>query len=793
MRFLLFLLVFPLAAQSDSDPLAPARSALEAGFPQVAVQKITEAFPKIRSGRQSPPATILLARALCEAGRPDEAEKLLKLPGSQASPERSFWLAQATAAQDRWEAALPLYADIIDAPDPDLSHRATIGAARAESHLGSFARAVEILSAAKDWPESTERSTALLDLADANLSLGEVGSAKVSLDALSELDPGLRARRDFLLARWMIATGDDFGAAKLFAHFKPTNDGMAVAAVIDQSLALSRLGQSPDAENLLEDFIEAHPEISGIDTVFSALDGFYQRSPVASTAELKRWSEDRESSERKAHALFYRALSERRQGHSDAALQLLKKFLTTTPNGPLAKRAIIEIASLELESGRPDAALAVLPKAKIDLDAGFLRGLALSVKRNPAEAAISFRLAANEPRLAEAALFNAAVSEILAGKSTKTSWNELKARFPGSSRLARLDLIEAFDLARSGSPEAEERLAALSAASGSPVAGDAGLALAEWKFLNGRPDQARLALQQVSTEADPARRAALSVFLADAEGSASPDTAIDSALKYLEDFPGSEAEPEVRMKLGELLYKKGDFGGARMQFDALARKFSGTRFEEPALFLAGQSASRLLDAASTNDAMLLFEEVASMNKSFALRARFEQAVLQNSLNRPSESLVILDRILASQPDAATRATTLMEKGKTQFLAPSADQSSLKSAIATWQSIASDPEVGPLWKNQALARIGIAQEKLGDTDAALASFYGVIKPTDGPRPEFFWFYKAGFDAGRLLESAKRWEEAVRVYEILASSDGPRTPEARERINKIRLENFLWEGN
>jgi len=790
--FSLFLFI-PLTVLAASDPLTSARSALDAGFPQVAIQKITEAYPKIRSGREIPAATLLLARALCDADRPSEAEKLLSLPGVAGGEDKKFWQAQALAAQGRWDAALPLYLASAESADTDLARRATIGAARMESNLERPAKAAKLLAPAADWPPGPLRSAALLDLAETNLSLGDPAAAKEALDAMGEPDSAFRQRTKFLRAQSMLASGDDAGAVQALSDLRPINDSMALSAVVDHAAALARLNRALDAENLLEEFIEAHRNISGIDTIFAALDGLYLRSPTTSSAELKRWSEDRTDGERKSFALFYRAMAEKRQGHTDTALELLGKFLSTAPESPLRARAVIEIASLELEAGRPKAALATLPPEKTDPEADFVRGLALSVMQDPASAADAFRLAAIDPRLAETSLFNAAVSEILAGKKTKPSWVALKDQFPKSTRLSRLDLIEALELARTGAPDAETRLAALASQGDPSINAEAGLALAEWNFLNGNSSGARLALQKISTSADPARKAALSVFLTEAEDPYSPEAAIDAASRYLKDYPESEAEPEIRMKLAELLYKKGDFGGARMQFEALARKFPGTRFEEPALFLAGQSASRLLDPSATNDAMLLFEEVAAMNQSFALRARFEQAVLQNSLDRPDEALVILDRILASQPDATTRASALMEKGKTQFLAGNNDMTATQAAITTWQLIAQDPDADPVWKNQALARIGIAQEKLGLTDAALASFYEVIEPGNAPRQEFFWFYKAGFDAGRLLESAKRWEEAVRVYEILASSKGSRATEASERINKIRLENFLWDGD
>lgn len=91
----------------------------------------------------------------------------------------------------------------------------------------------------------------------------------------------------------------------------------------------------------------------------------------------------------------------------------------------------------------------------------------------------------------------------------------------------------------------------------------------------------------------------------------------------------------------------------------------------------------------------------------------------------------------------------------------------------------------------MTRIGDAHEKLGDPMAAITAYYEVFKPAETPLPEFFWFYKAGFAAGRVLEEQEKWDEAIRVYKLLANDEGPRSLEAKNRINQLRLEHFLWE--
>jgi tetratricopeptide (TPR) repeat protein len=283
---------------------------------------------------------------------------------------------------------------------------------------------------------------------------------------------------------------------------------------------------------------------------------------------------------------------------------------------------------------------------------------------------------------------------------------------------------------------------------------------------------------------------ALSVFLAD-DGK-SDDAAIAAASKFLAAHEGAPAEPEVMMKLGELLYRKGDFAGARVQLESLAKKFPGTPLEFPALFLAAQSASRLQTPSALNDAMLLFEEVASSGSPLALRSRFEQAVLQNVLGKPNEAIVILDRIISTNSPPEMKSAALLEKGKTLYSLGATDPKSYRDAIDIWSQVAADPGSTPAWRNQALARIGSAYENLGDSEAAVTAYYDVIKDGKLAPQAFFWFYKAGFAAARLLESSKRWDQAIKVYEMIAAAGGPRSEEATSRINKIRLENFLWDG-
>jgi hypothetical protein len=148
--------------------------------------------------------------------------------------------------------------------------------------------------------------------------------------------------------------------------------------------------------------------------------------------------------------------------------------------------------------------------------------------------------------------------------------------------------------------------------------------------------------------------------------------------------------------------------------------------------------------------------------------------------------------ISSNPPPDMQATALIEKGKNLYSLGDNDPANYRAAIEVWKQIAAEHPTNPAWRNEALTRIGTALEKTGDLNTAVATYYDVFKPTAQAPAEFFWFYKAGFAAARILESTQKWPEAIRVYETLAATDGPRSLEAKNRIKQLRLEHFLWDG-
>jgi tetratricopeptide (TPR) repeat protein len=324
------------------------------------------------------------------------------------------------------------------------------------------------------------------------------------------------------------------------------------------------------------------------------------------------------------------------------------------------------------------------------------------------------------------------------------------------------------------------------------------LALAELAFIGGQwelaEDYRRVANPGADTPELSDQSASLSLFLADAQKPAKDEEVIAMALQFLRDRPSSKRAPEVRMKLGEVYFRRENFADAETQFDTVAKIPSESRYAETALFLAGQSAMRTINPGSVTRALKYFEQVVDRNGPLKLYARQQQALIQGRTGKEDEAVKIYENILAAQPppDSELRYAALCGKGDNLLVLAQKDEKARAEAVASFEKLATEPEAPASWRNQALFKKAQALELAADREGALRAYYDVLQLTlQGDEREYFWFTKAGFEAARMLESQAHWKAAVGVYEKIAAAQGPRAQEALERVKQLRLEHFLWD--
>jgi tetratricopeptide (TPR) repeat protein len=250
----------------------------------------------------------------------------------------------------------------------------------------------------------------------------------------------------------------------------------------------------------------------------------------------------------------------------------------------------------------------------------------------------------------------------------------------------------------------------------------------------------------------------------------------------------------VRMKLAETYYRRQDFPNAQTHFQLLAQENPRGPFTERALFFAAKSATQSMAAQSLDRALVLFDEVVKRNGELKWAARNEEAAVERKLGKNQDAATLYDEVLQGNAKPEEKREALCGKGDIFYEAGDSNRENYQRAIEIYDQLAAQKDAPVHWRNQALFKKGICLEKLGNRENALATFYKIIEEEnrpDRPQREFFWYYKAGFNAARLLEDDSKWQPAAVVYQKLASVGGARSDEAKSRLSRLRLEHFLWE--
>ncbi len=380
---------------------------------------------------------------------------------------------------------------------------------------------------------------------------------------------------------------------------------------------------------------------------------------------------------------------------------------------------------------------------------------------------------------AKVALFNASTGWLQLGDHVRflIDYNELERQGGGEESRASLRLEEGLIQAAKGDKKAVESLQQfIRDFSKNPRVSEAWVGLAELAFHSSPPrlDEARKNLARAAdakpTAAAQERADYLMIWIEDS-ADVNETKVVELAKRFLEQHETSPFAPEVRMKLAEIYYRHQDFANAQTQFEILAQHDPDSPLGEKALFFAAESAMSSMGEHSLDRAIVVFDQVVRLNGELRWAGRNEQAVIERKLGKRE---------------------ALCGKGDIFFEMGGSDLDNYQRAIDIYDQLASDQGAPIHWRNQALFKKALCLEKKGDRASALATFYNVLEDEARPdrRREVFWYYKAGFNAARLLEDDSKWESAAAIYEKLVAAGGSRSEEAKARLNHLRLEHFLW---
>ncbi len=797
--------------RGESDKFQSAIEPLSAGVPEVAAARL-ESFLK-----SNPPTEVKraarrkLGESLIASRRFEEALEIVDDSDLRGTSAAKFLRAQALAGLERWAEALPLYQEIAAQADAESRSEARFGAAEALRALDRPDEALQLFATLFSDPKSRMRAR-LLSI-ELLLDKGDLAAASHLLDQTGGRSAVERKQRRFLRGRLEAQSNHRDKAMEIFESIVRKPEGASHAVMIAALFAIADTAQAQKTpemgDDFLEDFIEHHPEDPALPAVLAKLDQLYSAERKPSRRELGHWAND-SVQPRRNFARWYLARMDLRAGRRDNALQILGQLAADPGSDPRLAGALLELAQLQMQDHRIDEAVATLEAARgmhpppvvlgrIDFQIGKAR---YQAGRFDAAADSFEKVARAVPEENGAALFNAALTSLRLGNKARflTNANEFAERSMDKENRAELALQKGLVEAAQGDKQAADSLRAfVRDFPRSKKISEAFVALAELAFHASPPrlDEARANLNRVAdaapTESATERADYLEIWLADEANGGADGKVIELASAFLTKHSTSALVPEVRMKLGEAAYRRQDFANAQTQFEILARENADSTVTEKALFFAAESAMRSMGAHSLDRALMLFDEVVKWGGELRWPARNEQAIIERKLGKPEQAITLYDEVLKGEAKAAEKREALCGQGDIFLETAAANPEDYARAAELFDQLAAPADAPPHWRNQALFKKGMCQEKLGDRTAALQTFYSVVESALAPggMREFFWFYKAGFNGARLLEDDAKWESAAAIYQKLASAGGARSEEAAARLSRLRLEHFLWE--
>ncbi len=810
---LAFLLAAATAGAAERALIGEAREAIEENIPAVAIEKLRQALTDLPAGDADRKAALaLLAEAQLNAGQPADALDTLA-QFSDAGPAATKLRAMALTALGRWTEALPHFRTLAtSAPDAAAAHA---GESECLQALGRTQEAADVLrpvALASDAPCALR-----LRLASLLVELGQADEARPLLQSMHAPTPTEDHWRCYIQARIHLQENKPLAALEDLAPLRGRCDRPRTPPVSRRISAPPPRSPRPtpgspragrrQRKRCSRPSSARTPKARTSRRSFAGSIRFTQSIPAPTKARSPAWPPSFRRRPQPLHNSTSRAHTCARSA-TDRSDDALKTFLTRFPDNRLTPYVHAMLAENAQARGDLTGAETALDAASRTAQTESLRGeLALQTallnlqQGEFVRASTGFRNAAlRSPALKTSARYDSALAW-LRQKNYARFRTELAAFTAESTDpvlAGNLRIEEGLVHARAGGREAQPALRAfLVDFKTHPRRAEAQLALAELALNDGSvADAQKLQRAVVAADTTPELREQaeyLGIFLDAAQTPRNEEQAIARARDFIRQHPASAVLGEVRMKLGEIYFRREDYLSAQEQFETLAREHSDGPHATAALFLAGQCSMKLLNTASLNRALELFGAVVEKRGPLEAHARLHQALVKSKLGAPDDAVKIYDSILSAQPpvEPELRLAALTGKADNLVTLGKTDPKQFAAAIATYDQIIATEKAPPSWRNQAAYKKAKILEQQDQRDAALVIFYDILKgAATGPR-ETFWFAKAGFDAAALVEARQQWKSAVGIYEKMAAIPGPHAEQARQRVRKLRLEHFLWD--
>lgn len=262
---------------------------------------------------------------------------------------------------------------------------------------------------------------------------------------------------------------------------------------------------------------------------------------------------------------------------------------------------------------------------------------------------------------------------------------------------------------------------------------------------------------------------------------------------FLQAYPESSFESDVRLWLAEMAYNRGDYSRAAQEFRVLAGEPYPQKLRARAAYLAGRS---FLSNENLEQALTWLETSLELapGSAYAPEVLFYTGDALTELGRFDEAIVKFNLVLSDHPDHYLVPAALGRIGDCQYTLGEENPERYVEALNTYREVMESSDTPLELKLQATYKAGRALASLDRETEALELF---LKASTGyrahlkelPESSRLWFVRSVTDAAQYLESQEQYREAIRVYRQLASTSLEGAAEASRRIDDLRREHLI----
>ena len=317
---------------------------------------------------------------------------------------------------------------------------------------------------------------------------------------------------------------------------------------------------------------------------------------------------------------------------------------------------------------------------------------------------------------------------------------------------------------------------------------------AAFRFAEAQKTFARVA------EEDPPRKPTMDYFtVLCLYGQGRDDEAAEKARQLAGDSPDPSIRAEATLWLAKLAYNRGNWKSAQALFSAYAEARPKSEKAPEALVWSARA------AVAENDFALAVSTVARLLSGYPdspLRAAglLVQGEALLELSRFDESVLVLDRV-GSIPGvtAELRLQAQLLRADALFAMGADNPVRYQEALDLYRTVRRDGDLQPSMRLSLAFKIGRTLEKLRRSDEATDQYYtqvvlayregraGGIRYDDEARAAFS---RAAFRLADEFEGRGETHQAMRILELVETSDVPAAVEAARRLERMRKKgNFL----